>query len=86
MKTSMKNYFVRLFTALLFLTTANAFAQVNVAGKPVRLGNLEVAQFDFPNAMNWWDARDACETLTGGGWRLPTEIELNTFFLNRLKI
>jgi hypothetical protein len=86
MKTSMKNYFVRLFIALLFLTTANAFAQVNVAGKPKRLGNLEVAQFDFPKAMDWWEAQNACANLTGGGWRLPTEIELNSLYINRLKI
>lgn len=72
----------------LLLATCLCFAQdaKEIIGKPVKIGNLLVAQNDFPKAMNWWDATDACETLTGGGWRLPSEIELNTLFLNRLKI
>ena len=35
----------------------------------------EFAQNDFPNKMNWEDAKNACTEL-GDGWRLPTEIEL----------
>ena len=82
----MKNYFVMLFIAVLLASTSAVHGQANVVGKPKRLGNLEVAQFDFPNALSWFDATDACANLAGGGWRLPTEIELNSLYINRLKI
>jgi len=36
---------------------------------------IQVAKEDFPNAMNWDDARTACENL-GNGWRLPRFDEL----------
>lgn len=86
MKKITKNYFVMLFVAILLSSTSLVHAQVNVVGKPKRLGNLEVAQFDFPKAMSWFDATDACANLTGGGWRLPTEVELNSLYINKLKI
>lgn len=44
-------------------------------GKPIKIENLEVAQYDFPNEMNWYDANKACEKL-GNRWRLPTKDEL----------
>ena len=47
--------------------------------------NLEVAQYDFPNPMNWDSAKKICGTL-GKGWRLPTKDELKTLFQNREKI
>jgi hypothetical protein len=39
--------------------------------------NVELAEHDFPNDMNWYDADAACRNL-GPGWRLPTSIEMNT--------
>lgn len=81
----MKNYLVRLCTAILILTTSNVFAQVYTVGKPIRIGNIEVAQFDYPRALNWWDAEEACNNVSEG-WRLPTEDELNVLFINRVKI
>ena len=71
----------------LLIVTCLCFAQdtKEIIGKPVKIGNLLVAQNDFPKAMNRWDAYDACDAL-GDGWRLPTEIELNKLYLNRLKI
>jgi hypothetical protein len=57
----------------------------NIIGNPIILGNLEIAQYDFPEEMNWGDAKKACESL-GDGWRLPTKGELNTLYEDRDKI
>jgi len=48
-------------------------------GIPIKFGNLEVAQYEFPNKMNWDDAKKACEAL-GYGWRLPNQDELKTLY------
>ena len=65
-------------------TTKN-FNSIDIIGKPIKIGNLEVAEKDFPNKMNWEDAKKACENL-GRGWRLPTKDELNTLYINKDKI
>mgnify|MGYP000504039235 CR=1 FL=1 len=57
----------------------------NIIGKPIKIGNIEVAQYDFPVKMNWEDAKKACEAL-GDGWRLPTLFELNILYKNKVKI
>jgi hypothetical protein len=57
----------------------------NIIGKPIKIGNFEVAQKDFPNRMEWNDAVKACSEL-GIGWRLPTKDELNLLYLNRERI
>jgi len=54
----------------------------SIIGKPIRIGNLEVAQNNFPNKMNWYDANKACADL-GNGWRLPTKDELNQLYINK---
>lgn len=46
-----------------------------IIGNSIRLGNIEIAEHDFPNAMNWFDASEACSKI-GDGWRLPTKTEL----------
>lgn len=56
-----------------------------IIGKSILLGNLVVAQNDFPNAMNWNDAKKACAEI-GEGWRLPTEDELMILLKNKDKI
>lgn len=56
-----------------------------IIGKPVKIGNLLVAQYDFPERMIWDDAKAACAKL-GKGWRLPTKTELNILYKNRKKI
>jgi len=57
----------------------------SIIGKPIRIGNLEVAQNDFPKEMTWYDAKKACTDL-GNGWRLPTKDELNLLYINKDKI
>ena len=56
-----------------------------IIGTPIKIGNLEVAQFDFPDEMNLSDAKAACSEL-GNGWRLPTKDELNTLYENQDQI
>ncbi len=60
-------------------------AQASVIGKPIRLQNFEVAQYDFEADMNWDDAKLACAKL-GKGWRLPTKNELNVMYKNKNRI
>jgi len=60
------------------------FNSNHIIGNPIKIGNLEVAQNDFP-PMNWDDAKIACENL-GSEWRLPNKDELNALYLNKDKI
>jgi hypothetical protein len=71
----------------LLLITCFCFAQdaKEIIGKPVKIGNLLVAENDFPDAMTWDDAKKSCRAL-GQGWRLPTKTELNILYKNRKKI
>jgi len=56
-----------------------------IIGTSIRIGNLEVAQYDFPQQLTWDDAKKTCDLL-GDGWRLPTKYELNDLFQNKIKI
>jgi hypothetical protein len=71
----------------LLLVACFCFAQdaKEIIGKPVKIGNLLVAEYDFPEVMNWDDAKKSCRAL-GNGWRLPTKTELNILYKNREKI
>ena len=71
----------------LLLIASFCFAQdaKEIIGKTIKIGNLLVAQNDFPNAMNWDDAKKVC-TEIGEGWRLPTEDELMILLKNKDKI
>jgi hypothetical protein len=71
----------------LLLITCLCFAQdaKDIIGKPIKIGNLLVAQNDFPEAMQWADAKSSCKAL-GIGWRLPTKTELNILYNNRKKL
>ena len=60
-------------------------AQASVIGKPIRLQNFEVAQYDFEEKMTWEKARAKCYRL-GKGWRLPTKNELNVMYKNKDRI
>ena len=57
----------------------------SIIGKPIKIGKLEFAQNDFPDQMNFNDAKEACTKL-GDGWRLPDKDELNLLFKKKGKI
>lgn len=57
----------------------------NIIGKTIKIGKIEIAQYDFPIEMKWYDAEKACRVL-GKGWRLPTKSELSILYKNRSKI
>ena len=77
----------KLFFVPLLLIPCLIMAQTSteILGNPIRIGKLEVAQFDFPQKMNWSDARKACAKL-GDGWSLPTIMELRLLYQNQVKI
>lgn len=56
-----------------------------IIGKSIKVQNLEIAQHDFKNRMNWDDATKSCSSL-GDGWRLPSKDELNYIYQNQSKI
>ena len=57
----------------------------SILGDPIKVGNLLVAQNDFPNQMKRTDAKKACASL-GPGWRLPTKDELDILDQNKDKV
>ena len=83
-----RNVIYRHRQAIVFMVSEDSVLPKNILdmiGMPIKIGNIEVAQYDFPNQMNWVDAKKACESL-GDGWRLPTKDELNTLYQNKDKI
>ena len=64
---------------------SESYGPEQIIGTPIKIGNLEVAQNDFPKGMAWIEAKNACANL-GSGWRLPTKNELNLMYLNKDKI
>ena len=57
----------------------------DIIGNPVKIGRIEIAEKDFPKWMDWWEAKESCESL-GEGWRLPTDKELNLIYINKENI
>lgn len=58
------------------------FNRDSIIGKTIIIGNLEIAENDFPNQMDWDNATIACTSL-GKGWRLPNKDELNVLYQNK---
>jgi hypothetical protein len=70
---------------MLLFSFSKTNAQSSIIGNPIKIGNIEVAQYDFPNRMKWDDANRTCLNL-GQGWRLPTKDELNILYNNKNQI
>ena len=58
---------------------------MKIIGTPIKIGKLEIAQYDFPRDMNWADANAKCKEL-GVGWRLPAQEELQLMYNKKDKI
>jgi hypothetical protein len=61
------------------------FTSNEIIGDTKKIENLEIAQYDFPNKMNWKKANIVCSSL-GNGWRLPTKYEFHLLNRNKNKI
>jgi hypothetical protein len=84
---TIKNLTADSFTIIEDLTQkSQKFFKFEIIGKPIKIGNLEVAQFDFPNTYSNQDKIFSEFRFLGNGWRLPTKDELNTLYLNKDKI
>ena len=66
-------------------STEETVDSASILGDPIKIGNLLVAQNDFPNQMKRTDSKKACASL-GPGWRLPTKDELDILDQNKDKI
>ena len=79
----------KLLLILIFFITINSIAQNkpsrDLIGTPFKIGYLEIAQYDFPEKMRWFDASNACINL-GEGWRLPDQNELDLIYNYASKI
>ena len=67
-----------------FCGLAQAVDSASIIGRPIKFGNILVAQHDFPKQMDWNDATKVTAAL-GKGWRLPTQVELNMIYQNLTK-
>ena len=67
---------------ILLVSCSSPMNSTEIIGTPIKIENLEVAQNDFPDAMEWESAVKACEKL-GSGWRLPTKDELDLMYSRR---
>jgi len=70
-----------LILSILFLFACKKDLNSEIIGTPKIIGNLKVAEKDFPHIMDWNAAMSACASLDSG-WRLPSKEELNTLYLN----
>ena len=72
-----------IFSFLLCAFCAFAKAQTaGVIGKPIKIGKLLVARYDFPDLLDYVTAEKKCSAL-GKGWRLPTRAEIKVLYGNR---
>ena len=79
-------YFIRAVRDKFYdVTQVSTWPKDKVIGLSKKIGNLEIAQYDFPNKMTWEDAKFACANL-GSGWRLPTDDEIEILYQNKVEI
>ena len=55
---------------------------IEIIGTPIKIGNLEIAQNDFLEEMDWDTAIQSCLDI-GDGWRLPNDKELDSLYNNK---
>ena len=70
-------------TILIILLFFNLFAAVSqIIGTTYKLDSIEIAQYDLPTEVTWYNAKRECKEL-GKGWRLPTKEELDKMYNNK---
>ena len=69
-----------ILTILLFFITFTSVSQI--IGTTYKLDSIEIAQFDLPTEVTWYNAKRECKEL-GKGWRLPTKDELDKMYNNK---
>ncbi len=65
---------------LLFFITFTSVSQI--IGATYKLDSIEIAQYDLPTEVTWYNAKRECKEL-GKGWRLPTKDELEKMYVNK---
>jgi len=65
---------------LLLLSSLTSVSQIT--GTTYKLDSIEIAQFDLPTEVTWYNAKRECREL-GKGWRLPTKDELDKMYDNK---
>lgn len=58
-----------------YISPKSKIVPSKIIGKSIKIGKLQIASNDFPEKLDWNDAKKACSML-GNGWRLPTEEEI----------
>jgi len=53
-----------------------------IIGTTYKLDSIEIAQYDLPTEVTWYNAKRECKEL-GKGWRLPTKNELEEMYNNK---
>ena len=69
-----------ILTILLFFITFTSVSQI--IGTTYKLDSIEIAQYDLPTEVTWYNAKRECKEL-GKGWRLPTKDELYSIYKNK---
>ena len=64
----------------MFFITFTSASQI--IGTTYKLDSIEIAQFDLPTEVTWYNAKRECKEL-GKGWRLPTKDELDKIYNNK---
>ena len=73
-------------TALIILLFLSSFTSASqIAGTTYVLDSIEIAQYDLPTEVTWYNAKRECKEL-GKGWRLPTKDELEEIYNHKALI
>jgi hypothetical protein len=71
---------ITLFTIIALLISFISGSQI--IGTTYKLDSIEIAQYDLPTEVTWYNAKRECKEL-GKGWRLPTKDELDKMYNNK---
>lgn len=71
---------MKLSIVFLFFIAFTSASQI--VGTTYKLDSIEIAQFDLPTEVTWYNAKRECKEL-GKGWRLPTKDELDRMYNNK---